>query len=51
MATRSQNEGEITLFLIQEIYNEDGELDERHQKYPVDTGHQILKRRPEDNIE
>jgi hypothetical protein len=36
---------ENTLFVIQEIYNDDGELYERHQKYPVDTGHELLKRR------
>jgi hypothetical protein len=33
---------EVTLSLIQEIYDDDGVLIERHQKYPVDTGHQIL---------
>jgi hypothetical protein len=33
---------ETTLQLVQEIYNDDGELIERHQKYPVDTGHQRL---------
>lgn len=33
---------ENTLFVIQEIYNHDGELFERHQKYPVDTGHEII---------
>jgi len=31
---------EVTLQVIQEIYNEEGVLVERHQKYPVDTGHQ-----------
>jgi hypothetical protein len=36
---------ENALFVVQEIYNDDGELYERHQKFPVDTGHQILKRR------
>jgi hypothetical protein len=33
---------ENTVFVIQEVYNEDGELVERHQKYPVDTGHEKL---------
>jgi len=33
---------EITLQFVQEIYNEDSALIERHQKYPVDTGHEIL---------
>ena len=33
---------EITLQLVQEIYNDDGGLIERHQKFPVDTGHQTL---------
>jgi hypothetical protein len=27
---------------MQEIYNDDGKLIEVHQKYPIDTGHQIL---------
>ncbi len=35
---------EKTLFLIQEIYNDDGELFERHQKFPIDTGHEIIKK-------
>lgn len=34
---------ETTMFVIQEIYNDDGTLIERHQKYPTDTGHQILE--------
>lgn len=34
---------ENTLFVFQEVYNDDGELYERHQKFPVDTGHEILK--------
>lgn len=36
------DESEITLQVVQEIYNEEGVLVERHQKYPVDTGHQQL---------
>jgi|JI7StandDraft_1071085.scaffolds.fasta_scaffold521057_1 hypothetical protein len=39
---------EKTLFLIQEIYNDDGELVESHQKFPTDTGHQIIKSQSED---
>jgi hypothetical protein len=39
---------ENTLLLVQEIYNDNGELYERHQKYPSDTGHQVLKSREED---
>lgn len=34
---------ETTLQVVQEIYNEDDVLIERHQKYPVDTGHQRLQ--------
>ena len=33
---------EITQMLIQEIYDDIGQLIERHQKYPVDTGHEHL---------
>lgn len=33
---------EITLQVLQEIYSDEGILLERHQKYPVDTGHEIL---------
>jgi len=33
---------ETTLQVVQEIYNDEGLLIERHQKYPVDTGHEIL---------
>jgi len=35
---------ENTLEVVQEIYNDDGELVEYHQKYPEDTGHQIIRR-------
>lgn len=35
---------ENTLQVVQEIYNDAGELVEYHQKFPEDTGHQILKR-------
>ncbi len=31
---------ETTLQFVQEIYNGSGQLVARHQKYPVDTGHQ-----------
>ncbi len=33
---------ENTLSVIQEIVNDEGELIERHQKYPQDTGHQVI---------
>jgi hypothetical protein len=33
---------ETTLQLLQEIYDDNGTLIERHQKYPVDTVHEIL---------
>jgi hypothetical protein len=33
---------EKTMQVLQEIYNDEGELIERHQKYPVDTGHERL---------
>jgi hypothetical protein len=32
-----------TLRVVQEIYNDNGELVEYHQKYPKDTGHQIVR--------
>lgn len=33
---------EQTLLLLQEIYNDANVLIERHQKFPVDTGHERL---------
>ena len=33
---------ENTLSVIQEIYNDSGELIERHHKFPRDTGHQVI---------
>lgn len=33
---------ETTLQVVQEIYNDESVLIERHQKYPVDTGHKKL---------
>ncbi len=33
---------EITLSLVQEIYDDSGPLLSMHQKYPEDTGHQPL---------
>ncbi|MBN1284640.1 MAG: hypothetical protein JXB47_04510 [Anaerolineae bacterium] len=36
--------GEKTLQVVQEIYNGKGELVERHQKYPFDSGHQVIKK-------
>lgn len=38
---------EKTISLVQEVYNDDGVLMERHQKFPVDTGHEVLQR-PDD---
>ena len=35
---------EITLSFYQEIYNEEGELVEIHEKYPSDLGHKSVKR-------
>jgi hypothetical protein len=34
---------EITLSIVQEIYTDDGNLIARHQKYPDDTGHEIVE--------
>ena len=39
MSTRTQNENEITILFWQEIYDEQGNLPETHEKYPVDKGH------------
>ena len=33
---------ETTLQLLQEIYDDEGNLIERHQKFPIDTGHEEL---------
>ena len=33
---------EVTLRLVQEIYDDDGRLIGLHQKYPEDTGHQVI---------
>lgn len=33
---------ENTVSFVQEIYDDDGNLIEIHQKYPVDTGHRYL---------
>lgn len=38
---------ENTLLVVQEIYDETEILLERHQKYPDDTGHEVLKKRDE----
>jgi hypothetical protein len=34
---------ELTQAIVQEIYDENGPLTARHQKYPVDTGHQTIE--------
>jgi hypothetical protein len=39
---------ENTIQVVQEVYNETGDLIEQHQKYPVDTGHQILRMEDDD---
>jgi hypothetical protein len=41
------NQDEETL-VIQEIYNDDGIMIEHHQKFPEDTGHEILVSDDED---
>jgi hypothetical protein len=33
---------EVTISIVQEVYNEDGQLIAIHQKYPEDTGHQDI---------
>lgn len=33
---------ENTISFVQEIYDDEDHLIEIHQKYPVDTGHQVL---------
>jgi hypothetical protein len=33
---------EVMLQVVQEIYSDQGILTVRHQKYPVDTGHETL---------
>lgn len=38
------DKNENTLQVVQEIYNDAGELVEYHQKFPEDTGHQVLRR-------
>lgn len=37
---------EKTTCFFQEIYNDEGHLVERHQKYPTDTGHQKIEESP-----
>lgn len=36
------NAQEMTQSFTQEVYNEHGQIVARHQKYPVDTGHQNI---------
>jgi hypothetical protein len=31
---------EVTISIVQEVYNDEGHLIATHQKYPEDTGHQ-----------
>lgn len=37
------DETEVTVRFYQEIYNEDNELVEVHEKFPMDKGHRRLK--------
>jgi hypothetical protein len=39
---------EVTQSIVQEIFDDEGKLIERHQKFPVDTGHQIINSDEED---
>lgn len=41
---KTVDEKETTVLFVQEIYNEEGELTEIHEKYPIDTGHKKLKK-------
>lgn len=34
---------EVTVSLVQEIYDDEGRLIGIHQKYPEDTGHQVIE--------
>lgn len=38
------NESEETMRFYQEIYDQEGQLVEVHQKYPEDTGHQRVEK-------
>jgi hypothetical protein len=40
---KETNADEITIKFWQEIYDEQGNLKEIHEKYPVDKGHKKLK--------
>jgi hypothetical protein len=40
---KTVDENETTLSFIQQVYDDDGNLIEIHQKYPADTGHQTFK--------
>ena len=42
---------ETTLRIVQEIYDHLGRLIAYHQKYPVDTGHQIIELETEEGDE
>ncbi len=33
---------ERTLLVLQEVYDDAGRLVERHPKFPVDTGHEVI---------
>jgi hypothetical protein len=38
---------ENTISFVQEIYDDNDQLIEVHQKYPIDSGHQVLTERDE----
>ncbi|MBZ0202157.1 MAG: hypothetical protein K8I03_03990 [Ignavibacteria bacterium] len=40
---KTVDENENTLFFVQEIYDENGDLVEIHEKFPVDKGHRKVK--------
>ena len=42
---KETDENENTIKFWQEIYDEEGNLKEIHEKYPVDKGHKKLKRK------
>ena len=35
------DENEVTIRIVQEVYDDDGNFIESHQKYPVDSGHKL----------
>lgn len=41
--TKIVDSDEVTQSILQEIYDDDGKLIAKHQKYPEDTGHQVIE--------